>query len=90
MPNIKSAAKRLKTNEKARLRHKSRRSALKTLEKKLCGAVKASQSEKTKELLSSFYVAMDKCVKAGTIHRNKANRKKSQLAKQVAVSNAKA
>lgn len=90
MPNIKSAAKRLKTNEKSRLRHKMRRNALKTLEKKLSVAVKASESEKTGELLSAFHAALDKSVKAGTIHRNKANRKKSQLAKQFAASKSQA
>ncbi len=78
MPNKKSAFKRLKTSEKARALNKSRKSALKTVEKKFRDAV-AAGDEKSTELLREITSLLDKATKGGVIHRNKANRKKVQL-----------
>ena len=75
----KSAAKRIRTSEKARLRNKSRRSALKTSEKKFITFVETSETDKAKEQLKDVFKKLDKAVKAGTIHKNKCNRKKSRL-----------
>ena len=83
MPNIKSAKKRLITNEKARKRNKARLSALKTTEKKLRNAVEASEKEVAQSTLSQAYAKLDKAVKYGIIHKNKANRKKAQFNKLV-------
>ncbi len=79
MSETKSAAKRILTSEKARARHKSRNSALKTVEKKLRKAVPETES-KAKEMYGKVSGMLDKAVKSGTIHKNKANRKKSRLA----------
>ena len=79
MSASKSAAKRIKTSEKARLRHKSRRSALKTSEKNLDSLIQASEVDKAKEQLRDVFKKLDNAVKLGTIHKNKCNRKKSRL-----------
>ena len=79
MATSKSAAKRIITNEKARIRHKSRRTALKTSEKKFQAFIEASEVDKAKEQLKDICKKLDKGVKAGTIHKNKRNRKKSRL-----------
>ena len=81
MPVSKSAAKRIRTSEKARARHKSRNSALKTAEKKLRSSAKSG--EKAKEMYGKISGMLDKAVKSGTIHKNKASRKKSRLARAV-------
>ena len=75
----KSAAKRVRTGEKARLRNKSRRSALKTSEKKFNGFVEAAEMDKAKEQLKDVFKKLDKAAKSGTIHKNKLDRKKSRL-----------
>lgn len=81
MASNKSALKRLRTGKKARIRHKSRRNDLKTFEKKLRSAAESSDLAATGDLLKSLFSKLDKAVKAGTIHRNKANRKKAQFKK---------
>ena len=83
MPNMKSAKKSLITSEKARIRHKGRRTAVKTAEKKLRESVEEKNFDKSKELLSVVFGKLDKAVKAGTIHKNKASRKKSRLQKLI-------
>ncbi len=79
----KSAVKTHKQSEKARVRHKSRRNAISTMEKKLRTAVEAGDKNAAAELLKTQYAALDKAVKSGTFHKNKANRKKSRLASLV-------
>ena len=83
MPNMQSAKKHLITDEKSRLRHKGRRTAMKTAEKKFRTAIEEKDASKAKELLVGVFTTLDKCVKAGTIHQNKASRKKSQLQKHL-------
>ena len=75
----KSAAKRIRTSEKARIRNKSRRSALKTSEKKFIVFVEAAELDKAREQLKDVFMKLDKAVTAGTIPKNKRDRKKSRL-----------
>jgi len=83
MPNMKSAKKRLITSAKARIRNKSRNTAIKTAEKKFRQAVEGADKVQAVELLKSVFVKLDKGVKFGTIHKNKASRKKARLQKLV-------
>ena len=80
----KSAVKTHKQSERARVRHKSRRNAISTQEKKLRAAVAAGDKDSAAQLLRTQYAALDKAVKSGTFHKNKADRKKSRLGKLVA------
>ena len=79
----KSAVKTHKQSERARVRHKSRRNAISTQEKKLRAAVAAGDKDAAAQLLRTQYAALDKAVKSGTFHKNKADRKKSRLASLV-------
>ncbi len=79
MPNIKSAKKRLITNEKARVRNKTKMTALRTAEKRFRTSVESADASVAQKDLSTVFVKLDKAVKAGIIHKNKASRKKSQL-----------
>ena len=76
----KSAEKRIRTSEKARLKNKSRRSALKTSEKNFNIFVETAELDKAKEQLKDVFKKLDKAAKAGTMHKNKRDRKKSRLA----------
>ncbi len=72
MPNIKAAVKWARQTEKRSARNKDVTSRLKTLYKKgASGTTPASEVES----------ALDKASSKGVIHKNKAARKKSRLAK---------
>ena len=83
MANIKSQIKRIKTNEKARLRNKAVKSSLKTAIRKAREAAAAGDLEKATELLRTAARALDKAVSKGVIHKNQAANKKSALASKV-------
>jgi small subunit ribosomal protein S20 len=79
----KSAMKRLRTSKKEHVRNKARKSAIFTNEKKYVSALEANDMEKAQELFRKSCSLLDKAVKTGTIHRNKADRKKARLAKML-------
>ncbi len=82
MPNIKSAKKRVKVIAKKTLQNKMIKSALKTDLKKFDAAA-AENSADAQELYKNAVSAVDKAALKGTIHKNKANRTKAQLAKKL-------
>ena len=79
MPRARTVLKRQRQTEVRRLRNKGVRSALKTLERKVRSAPDPTTAAAELRQLNSGY---DKAAAKGVIHRNKANRKKSRLAKQ--------
>ena len=82
MPNIKSAIKRVKVNEKKHLRNRMVKSAMRTTVKKYESAVAAGSADAA--LLSQTASAIDKAVANGVISKNAANRKKARMAKRLA------
>jgi small subunit ribosomal protein S20 len=83
MPNIKSAIKRVKVIEKARLRNASQKSALRTALKAVNAAVEGTDAAKAATALVNATKKLDKAVTKGLIHKNEASRRKSRLAKKV-------
>jgi small subunit ribosomal protein S20 len=83
MPNMQSAKKRLITSAKEKIRNKSRRTAIKTAEKKFRNAIEAADLDQAKEMMKLVFKTLDKAVKAGTIHKNKSSRKKSRFQKMI-------
>lgn len=81
MPNIKSAIKRVKTNEKANAANSQQKSAMRTAVKKAEQAI-AENAENANELVAAASKALDKAVSKGLIHKNAAARKKSRLVKK--------
>ena len=84
MANIKSQIKRIKTNEKARLRNKSVKSSLKTAIRKFREAADAGDVETATTLMRDASKALDKAASKGVIHANQAANRKSALAKRTA------
>ncbi len=72
MANIKSQIKRIKTNEKARLRNKSVRSSFKTAIRRFRDAVAAGDSKAIATELQSATRELDVAVSKGVIHANQA------------------
>lgn len=80
MPNIKSAIKRVKINEKKASANKSRRSEMRTAIKKAQLAI-ADGSSDAENLVKEAIAKTDKAVSKGILHKNTAARKKSKLTK---------
>ena len=83
MANIKSQKKRIRTNEKRRLRNQSVKSELKTLVRKTREAVDAGDTEAAQEAFRVAGKKLDKAADKGIIHKNQAANRKSKLAKRV-------
>ena len=88
MPNTRSAAKRLRQNEKLQQRNKSTKSAMKTQIKSVLAAVAAGDVEKAELEYRDASRKLDRAGAKGIIHKNKASRGKSRL--QAAIKKAKA
>lgn len=81
MPNIKSAEKRVKTSQARQARNKAARSLYKTNLKKFDAAVAGGNREEADSAYKVAVKTVDHSATKGIIHKNKAARKKSQLAK---------
>lgn len=82
MANIKSQKKRIRTNERARLRNQAIKSALRTDIRAFREAAEAGDKEKATEALRVASRALDKAVSKGVIHKNQVANKKSAMAQQ--------
>jgi len=80
MPNIKSAIKRVKTNDKRRMLNASQKSALRTAVKAADVALANNEVETAKAAVANASKKLDKAVTKGLVHKNAAARKKSRLA----------
>ena len=76
MPIIKSAKKRVRTAKKAAIRNSKTKRTLKT-------ALKTFVSKPSAKTLTDAQSNIDRALKKGVIHKNKAANKKSELAKHV-------
>ncbi len=83
MANIKQQIKRIKTNEKARQRNASFKSAMKSAIKAVETACTAKNKEVATAALSNAYKKLDKAQAKGIVHKNFVARKKSDLASEV-------
>jgi small subunit ribosomal protein S20 len=84
MANIRSQIKRNRQNERRRIRNKAVRSEMRTRTRNALGAAE-SAAEDTGELVRSAMRRIDKAAAKGVIHPNQAARRKSRLARGVAV-----
>lgn len=80
MANIKSAIKRINTNNKKRERNKALKSKMRTEIKKVEKLIETNNLEEAKVAFQAATKAIDKAVQKGAIHKNNGNRQKSRLA----------
>ncbi len=81
MAHHKQSAKRIRTNEKARLRNQAQRTAMKTAVKRVVNSTDAAAA---KASLALAMKKVDKAAKNRVIHKNAAARVKSRMARAVA------
>ncbi len=79
MPNIKSAAKRVRQSEKRRLRNKAIKTRTKTEIKKFLKALEEKDIQKAEELLRNAIKYIYKAKSKGVLHWRNAARKVSRL-----------
>ena len=78
-----SAKKRIRQNAKRRLRNRALKSSMKTQIKKFQEATRnVSDVDQVEKELRMAQKKIDQAIAKGTIHKNTASRKKSQLARQ--------
>lgn len=77
MPNIASAAKRIRSDAKKRAKNQAVISELKTMSKKLASL--APEPEKAKTLAATLVAKYDQAVTSGVIPRGRADRRKSRI-----------
>lgn len=80
MPHTKSAAKRMRTSEEARIRNRAVRSTIIRAKKTVVASVAGGDAQKKAQALQAFFSVVDKAAKKGVITKNTANRKKSRAA----------
>lgn len=83
MAHSAQAKKRIRQNDKRRLRNKSRKSEIKTLTRKLQELAGEKDVEGAKKLFPRLVSKLDKAAKQKTYHKNKVARQKSKAARLV-------
>ena len=84
MPRDKSTAKRIRQNEKNRLKNKAFKSRLKTEVRKVLESCNSGNKESAEKALKKTIPVIDKAVSKGVLHRNTGSRKISRISKRVA------
>ncbi|MDX6513287.1 MAG: small subunit ribosomal protein [Gaiellaceae bacterium] len=84
MPNIRQQKKRVRTAEREREENLRYRSTVKTLARRLKGAVDEGDAARVETEHRLLVRTLDKAVSRGALHRNTVARRKSQAAKLVA------
>lgn len=82
MPNIKSAVKRVRTNETKNARNTQVKSAMRSSVKKADHAV-ANNEENANNTVKVAIQQVEKAASKGLLHKNTAARKKSRLMKKL-------
>ena len=83
IPNIASAAKRLRQSEKRRGMNRSKKAEIKRIIKEIRRAIEAGNKSEAVALLPRLAKAADKAAQRHAIHRNRAARIKSRWTKKV-------
>ncbi|OEH93683.1 30S ribosomal protein S20 [Bacillus solimangrovi] len=81
MPNIKSAIKRVKTNNDRRARNIAIKSDMRSSIKQFEKLAESKDVENAQAALQTAVTKLDKAARKGLVHRNKADRQKSRLTK---------
>jgi small subunit ribosomal protein S20 len=83
MANTRSALKRIRQNEKRRVRNAAVRSGVRTAVKSTRGVLAARSVDEARQSVAQTIRVLDKAVTKGIIHPNAAARKKSRLTRQL-------
>ena len=83
MANLKSSLKRIRSNERKRVRNVAVRTNIKTEVKRVEQAIEQGNYEVAKKMLSEVSSTLDSASTKGIIKKNTGSRKKARLAKKI-------
>jgi small subunit ribosomal protein S20 len=83
MPHTPSAWKRLRKNEKRKKQNRLTAKTIKVKRKAVAAALKETDAAKIGEIAKATQATLDRAADRGYIHKNKAARLKSRLAKKI-------
>ena len=83
MANLKSSQKRIRSNERKRVRNVAVRTNIKTEVKRVEEAIEQGNYEAAKKMLSEVSSTLDSASTKGIIKKNTGSRKKARLAKKI-------
>lgn len=83
MANLKSAIKRVQTNETKRSRNQAVKSDMRTHIKQVEKLIEANDADNAATAYKATARIIDKAVQKGVIHKNNGNRQKARLAKKL-------
>lgn len=83
MANLKSAIKRVRTNENRRVRNQAVRTRMRTYIKRVEQFVNENDVENAKTAFNEANQAIDLAIQKGVVHKNNGNRQKRKLAKKI-------
>ncbi len=83
MANIRSAVKRIRQNERRRIRNAAARSTVRTAVKATRAALDSGVKDEARAAVARTIQVLDKATTKGILHKNAAARKKSRLMRQV-------
>jgi len=83
MATSRSAKKNIRKNRKQRAVNRGRKAELKSMTKGVTTLLEAKNAAEGATALKLLQAKLDKAAQRGTIHKNKAARKKSRLQKQL-------
>ena len=83
MANSLQAKKRIRQNEKSRLRNKSAKSEIRTLTKKFYSLVEGQDRVGAEAVFTELSSRLDKAAKSHLFHKNNVARQKSAIAKSL-------
>lgn len=83
MANLKSAIKRVDTNNTKRVQNQRVKSSMRSSVKNVESLIDANNLEEAKKAFQDVSRKIDKTVQHGIIHKNNGNRQKSRLAKRI-------
>ncbi|MBU0510118.1 MAG: 30S ribosomal protein S20 [Chloroflexi bacterium] len=84
MANTKSAIKRIRQNEKRRIRNRVFRGSARTFVKQARLAIESGTVDEARAATMQAVSALDKAAQKGVLHNNNASRRKGRLMKQLA------
>lgn len=83
MPTLKSAAKRMRSSEKQRVRNLLEKTQIRNTRRAFFEAIAGKNAEKSQSLYRSYCSLLDKSAKKGIISKNNAVRRKARAANQL-------
>ena len=83
MPNIKSAAKRLRQNKKRRTKNFAIKAKIKEIGKEITKKLSVNQEQEAKKDLDRYFKTVDKAVAKGILKKNTGSRKKANFARAI-------